>query len=641
MRTGVVCYVERSGGGTIINRVRLVGPGVIRSWTAPAMSGALASDAAGPGPAVHAAKLAARWIGESLASVGIRRLSAVCLDADGAVCAWLSSPSADAQVVRATIEQSAADGDGSGAGVGAARLLSLSSAEGVGGLMSDTTVQAIATLSPEPRKRLSLPGKAADTSIVQAKHRYAVLAVPDAPIRVLLDELDAKSIEVACAMSIWHAMADAWDQPTTSASRMGIAGVVESSPPGAVILVEPDGRLIWAWMRDGELVASGSMRLATRSRRMDPAASPVSALSVPLSSGPASAQTSPEAETFIDFTKSDAGRMAMDWLAWSAQLGHCPQRVVCLIAPNLTGGMDAESGQSDTGPEALVKHLAAVWPGATFDGATHNDPVGATLGRIAGIQSGDEPEVLVAARLTDVLPVHMRGRELLTGLSTRAGRADKRLHQWIALTLFALACGLGILAYLLSSSASQARERVDELRTQRRELLTSLEKDGIATNLVASPNPKEQLDGALNKLREQIRTVRMPKPVLSEVSRVLAAMEVVAPVDPPEAGGPAPTQLMELEVNAIMVKVQVVVPDAETGPKVLDALTKQDGVLRYQGQAMAAQPGASRQYVLTSSWPDDIRLPVRPAAPASKPTQKPAAPIPVVPPSTTPMGGQS
>jgi hypothetical protein len=632
MPGGVVCYIERGGGGAVIRRLRLVGAGVVRQWTAPERS--LAPDEAGPG--VAAARAGARWIAEALSSVGVRRLAGVCVDADGAVCAWLSAPSPDPSVVQATIAQSAAESDGSGAGVGAARLLAMSAPDGAAGLAGDTSVQALATIDPNdeaaaPRRALSLRRPAAATP--GAKHRYAVLAVPDAPVRVLLDELDALGVEVACALSLWHALASAWDAGAGSRSSRVVAS---DAPPAAVLMVDPAGSLVWAWTREGELVAGGAMRLATRARGLErDAAGNSSAASdglITAQQAAAAKNPSPPADAptpmgpgedvaLIDFTPADAGRLTMDWLAWSAQLGHCPRRVVCLSVPTLTGGPDAGSG----GPEALARNLARVWPNATIDGAVHQDPVGATLARLAGLGAqGDDPAPAPAD--ASALPVEQRPRAVLTGLSSRPGRADRRLYQWVAAALAAGALVVGALGWKVQQSSDDARAAAADLSAQRLKLLKDLESRGVDPTLSKTPfKAPERLNAALGRLREQAAQLKPPRPYLTELVRVLTALKGVndGVTDPePAAPGepPAPsrkTLLSEIDMSPVAASVKLTVPDAVLGPQILDRLQHLPGQLPWEGvyPATFTSTTSGRAYTLTALWPTTPPPAATPAKP--------------------------
>ncbi len=647
MSGGVVCYIERTPGGGGIRRLRLIAAGLARQWTAPEPS-AVSSIDAGAGSGVSAARAGATWIAETLQAVGLKRLAAVCVDAEGSVCAWLSAPSADSAVVRDTIVQAGSEGDSS-TGIGAARILSgADTASGGGpGFLDATSVQALATLDPEEPARSSLSFRRKQPVTMVRKQRFAVISVQDAIVRVLLDELDARSIEVERVLSIWHAMASGWDgaQPASISDRL----VSASSSGGAVILVEPSGRLIWAWTRAGELVAGGAMRLAAHSKQnrsadATAAASPRDAALAPLDTTSASVFSPPEDDrpsVSLEFAGAEAGRLSLDWLSWSAQLGHCPQRVVCLSAPSVCDS----SPDRPMGPEALFAHLAARWPGATIDGAVHDDPIGATIGRLAGL--GPETPRLSTDELSAsaALPFHARPREALIDLSRRPGRADRRLHQWIGVALIAAAALVAVFGYKIKSSINAAEAQLKAARDARIAALKDAEK--YSENVTKSLKPEGQLEGALARVRDQAKYLKVPRPVIEEAANVFAALADVnanapAPVAtatptpatpgaPPPPAAPGRTQLTEMEFSAVAATAKLSVPDAATGPNVLATLTNTRYVLTWQGNTVGSGgvAGGNRIYVLQAIWPDNLtpapRKPAASSVPAGTPAAAPAA----------------
>lgn len=661
MSGGVVCYIERTPGGGGIRRLRLIAAGLARQWTAPDASAVSSIDAGASSgaatPGVNAARAGATWIAETLQGVGLKRLAAVCVDAEGSVCAWLSAPSADSNVVRDTILQSGSDGDSS-TGIGAARILSGADAASGGGpgFLSETSVQALATLDPEESSANGFSLKRKAPVSLARKQRFAVLSVHDAIVRVLLDELDARSIEVERVVSIWHAMASGWDgsQPASISDRLVSAG----SASAAVILVEPSGRLIWAWTRAGELVAGGAMRLAAHSKLVRPAdattpESPQRDTALAPLDTTSSVFTQPEDDrpsVTLEFSKAEAGRLSLDWLSWSAQLGHCPQRVVCLSAPSVCDS----SPDRPMGPEALFAHLASRWPGATVDGAVHDDPIGATIGRLAGL-GPESPRIGEGDLPAAALPFHQRPREALIDLSRRPGRADRRLHQWIGIALIAAAALVAVFGYQIKSSISTAEAQLKAAKDARVAALKEAEK--FSENVSKQPKPEAALEGSLARVRDQAKYLKSPRPIIEEAAYVFAALAdvnanapaPVAPATPATPGAipqPAPgrTQLIEMELSAVACSAKLSVPDAATGPNVLATLTANRHVLTWQGstQSGTGVAGGNRTYVLLATWPDNMTpaphkpaassaapaaaTPPAPTAPAATPDAKPADP---------------
>ncbi len=655
MSGGVVCYVERAPGGGGIRRLRLIAAGLTRQWNAPEGRSVSSIDG-GAGSAVMAARAGAQWIAETLDAVGLKRLAALCLDSEGSICTWISSSSAEPSVVKATIVQSGAESDGSGAGVGAARLLAMADGGAGGGVGMDTSVQALATLEPESggSSRMSLKKKA--PAELPRKQRLAVLAVQDAVARVLLDELDRLGIETERVVSLWHAMAGAWDR--SQAASLSDRLVSAQSPGGAVILVEPAGRLVWAWTRAGELVAGGTMRLATRARAADePASESLATRDAGVARAIAPENT--EAALAVDFTHSDAGRLAVDWLSWSAQLGHCPERVVCLSVPSLG---DPEKGETGgLGPEALFANLAKAWPGATIDGAVHQDPIGATLARLAGL--GPEEHRSAKDEAKAALPYHARPREALADLTARPGRADRRLHQWIGISLCAAAGLTAVAGWRLHQSAGLAQDELDAAKKARTEAMASAAATVGLPNL--GPKPLDSLETALRKVREQNKSLKPPRPILEEVVRVLSAVREVeaemhadaapapatgtpapdapaspdgataaagTPADPnaPKTDAPAAPRkivMTDLEVSQVAGKAVFMVPDAATGPTILLRVLGKSGVLKWDGTTGSGALNQPRPYTLLAPWPtEDTRAAASTPAAAKPPEKKPEPP---------------
>ena len=590
MSGGVVCYVERELGGAVIKRVRLVAAGLTRTWTAPD-AGAVSSAAQpteGPGAALSNAKLAGKWIAETLESVGLRRLAWLCVDADGSVCAWLSAPSPDQAVIEASILQAAQDaGAGDAAGLGAGRLLAMASPSGATGLavVPDTSMQALATIDEvpvedaAPKKKL-IGGGAGARPVSGRKHRFAVLAVPDAPVRVLIDELDQLGVEVDAVCSLWHAMAQAWDRAA------GGSALESSGESFASVLVEPSGRLVWSWSTGGQLVAGGTMRLATLAR----AASEPAPETMPVD-GATRRMMDPDLPPMLEFTSSEVGRLVMDWLAWSVQLGQCPRRMVCLATPTLTdGGVE--------GAGALGRKLAAAWPGATVDAGTYDDPVGATIARLAGLGGEDTPAPTAG-------PAGMSARSVLMPLSSRASRADRSKYRWAAAGVLMCAVAVGAVGWQLGRAARAAEDAADQAAKARLAKLVELE--AIIPGLSQDRDAKGTLETKVNKLREEAGKIRAPRPVIEETLRLLKALSTVHDV-----------KLTEFDCNAMFnAKAVLTVPDAETGPAVLEQLRAIPGVLPWTGTVPASfSSSAARSYVLTGIWP--IEDP-RPQTPASKP----------------------
>lgn len=594
MSRTVVCYLERVAGGSLIRRVRLVGEGgptgLDRSWTAPALTVAAGGDGGegeggggvGPGgEAVNHTRAAARWVADMLGTLGTRRLAMLCLDPDGSLCTWLSAPSADPTVIRATLVQPDADGELGGGG--AARLLALGAGSSAGFGAGDASLQALATMDrPSGRGR----SRAAEAG----KKRLAVMAVPDAPVRVFLDELDSRGVEVDQVVSLWHALAMAWDPGRPEPGEPGAERVVATvSPAAAIVAVDPLGRLVWAWSQSGQLVAGGQMRLRTV------AGGPASAAGAGAPAGDELAGV-PEAGTArrveadserpdgrgpegaVEFTVADTGRLVLDWLSWSAQLGHCPQRVACL-GPAPVSGADALPD-----PGLIGRSLGEAWPSATVGVAVHDDPVGATLRRLLSHDIASEhrraAELEVATGSDDP-------RAALVSLSARPGRVDRRMHTWVAVGVAAIALVVGSVGWKFHRAAVRADRSIQEANERRRDALASMK--GVVAGIEASTNPRQDLQNEIDRLTKQNNAIKAPRPLLTEMAALLNAI-----------AGHDDVKIDRFDLNPITGVVNLRVPDAETGPRILEQIKKLPMFMKWDGSTPAGgmNPGGERRYNL-------------------------------------------
>lgn len=582
----MVCYLERGPGGSTLRRVRLVGAAFDRAWTAP-VAGEIGSGSGGSdgAAAVSAVKSAAKWVAETLKGLGTSRLDTICLDGEGGVCTWLSAPSASQSVVSATIQQSVLSG-AEGAGGSAGRLIAAGIASGgeAGGFESDVSVQALAVADEEPRGSMRLPfiGRAADSG--GSRERFAVLSMRDAPVRVFIDELDARGIEVGAVESIWHALASTWDPGAPQAGEPA----PERTPVSAVVMTDPSGRLVWSWSSAGELLAAGQIRLRQVVRREErPAPSMVSGAELALAEPGAARRIGndePEEIAGLECTGAEVGRIVMDWLAWSAQLGRVPDRILCFGPLTLPDpGNGASQWLGGPSPASLAEGLGRAWAGAQIDAAAHEDPIGATLARLAGVGPlGAHPPKV---------EVDDPRRELLT-LSARPGRADRFMYRSMAIGLVAAAVLVAAAGWQFHRAAGGGADAIAEAQQRQADALKSVAT--IAPNIERDPGAAVGiLRGKINELEQINRSLKPQKPILQELARVLRAIE-----------GSADTRIREITLNAAVGSARLVVPDAETGPAIFERLNGIPGVIPWRGQ-QAPLIGNERLYVLTGTWPTD------------------------------------
>lgn len=320
-----ICYLAQDPRSGKIRSLRLVnerlGGSADQAWAArPDEGGELAT---------QVSDAAAGWLAERLAAAGgstPAELSLLCIDVEGSLCSWLSTPSSDIKTVETLARQApAADTD-----AGSAPLTPLAH---FAQSPLDASVQPLGL-------EVAADVKPAKRGVVAPNKRIPVLVAADAPARLLLDAIDARGVRVLRVASLWQAMAAAWDPPPA-----GEAAALTNANTVATVMVDPVGRIVWTWSISGALLAAGTQRV--------PMVRADSGADVP----------SP--------TQDQAARLCAEWLSWSAQLGSGPTRVA-VIAPE-----DAPACA------AFGEALAKLWKGATVDFVTAPDPLLATLKRVA------------------------------------------------------------------------------------------------------------------------------------------------------------------------------------------------------------------------------------------------------------------
>lgn len=587
--SGMVCYFERFAGGNGLRRVRLVGAAFDRAWTAPGASGEVVSGAGeGHGAAVAGVRAGARWVAETLRSLGVSRLDVLVLDPEGGVCAWLSAPSPDQRMLAATVQQAALGGV-EGAGGSATRLIAagmLAGENGAFGGEGDVSLQALAVADESPaagRRVLRLPGRRAGAGLGEQRQRFGVISVRDAAARVFIDELDARGIEVGSVCSTWHALGAAWDPGAPRAGEEP-ADVAQTC---AVVLTDPAGRIVWAWSTAGEIVAAGTVRLRQVSHRAPGPASQPGAIALPGADEPSGEVSG------LECTGADVGRLVMDWLSWSAQLGRSPDRIVC-VGPATLPGLPGSPGHGPSwlggpAPVSVAEGLGRAWEGATIDAAVHDDPVGATLTKLAGVGP-------VGARPAHAARADDDPRRELLALSARPGRADRWMFRWMAAGLLAAGAAVAVVGWRFHSAASDARQRVEQAAAARRTLLKDLDSLVPGVSNYDGPAAIGRLQGKATELEQVNKSLRAQRPILQELERVLLAVD-----------GSEGVRFADLTLNAAVGSVRLRVPDAEAGPAIFDRITASPypGCMPWRGTTPAALTGDERFYVLTGSWPTE------------------------------------
>jgi hypothetical protein len=377
----------------------------------------------------------------------------------------------------------------------------------------------------------------------------------------------------------------------------------------AVIMIDPLGRLVWAWSQDGLLGAAGSIRL-----RILPAQRPVEASAPPpLDADPgdfgssalqgARRVTAPDTapgvqaiadEPILECAQADVGRLIMDWLSWSAQLGHTPDRIVCI-------GPTTVSSRSRVGPIAAPEVLPAppavqvsvpealsqAWPGAVIDAAIHDDPVGATLNRLRG-WTGDSRDAQAAPRALDV--GQNDARSALLELTRRPGRIDRHLYRWLALAITAAAAAILVVGWRLNSLAAISRETARQTAQEKRDLLKSV--DSLIPGVSSRAYPLGELSTKLVQLKEQRSKISRSSPVLAEVTRVLEAMRDLDAL-----------RIVDVNISADLASAKVNLPadDTESGQFLLDRAGSMPGSITWTGSE-GVRHDDRRDYNLLGHW---------------------------------------
>ncbi len=268
----------------------------------------------------------------------------------------------------------------------------------------------------------------------------AVLETPDAAVRLLFDALDARGVRVGEALSLWHALA------------RRVEGGLE-----CIVAADRPDRLLWAWGHEGGLVAAGMCRQPSADSPGNPA----------------------------------AGRLALDWLTWSAQLGRTPDRFTLI-------------GEVSDVPDAI----ASVWPSAKTEVVTTADPLRELLqGAAQAVSPESDP------------------RRSTPTLTRRPSRSHRRVYRLAAFSVVLLAIGIAGLGVRAQRAAGAYHDARAQLRTDARELVR-----------VASPGNENNPD-LVSALDSHFATIKRdhprleppptPKPIYSELQRLLDAIEKV------------------------------------------------------------------------------------------------------------------
>ncbi|HED53288.1 MAG TPA: hypothetical protein ENJ00_03705 [Phycisphaerales bacterium] len=431
-------YLERDPSGQRLLAVRLIGEHDEQRWTAP--------DDATPDVAV---RQAAEWIrsqiDESGGSVGL-----LCLDPRGAVCSWIDIPERTEAMIRASVRQAQPGAWGEWA------KPPNKDAQSIPGIVESLVPPMGATYEPVSARAES------------STKRAAVLAMGDLPVRVLIDALDELRVPVQRIATLWHVMATAWDPAAEFVPSDDVLTTTPAAMDTAVVMIEPGSRVQWAWSDGGSLLAAGSARIE-----------------------PTALVDDADARSF------GVGRLATDWLAWSAQLGRAPRRVLCLIT-------DGEG--TDEGLGAFGRAIGQIWPEASVDLVRVDDPISATFARLQERTAGGKPR----RKLSE--------HDQIESLANRPGRTHRGMFRWVAAAVLIAAVGLAVLGSKLRAAGADAKKQIAGIKSETGQLiLASLgaEADPVYPELTL----QSKLDEARQKVNET-SSLRPTYPVLEAVDNI-------------------------------------------------------------------------------------------------------------------------
>lgn len=527
--TGPVVYVERDASGQRLTGLRVVAErGLEERYRVPEEA-----------EVAQAVGFAAQWLRSRLEAQSGAGIGMLCLDPRGSVCSWLDVPSDEAPVVRAAVRQKPAgmwgEWPASAALAGAGTVEALVPAEG-------SSLQVVGA-----PKAAASGGLALRRSAPTESRRSAVIGLSDLPVRLLIDELDGLRIGIGRVVTLWQAMALAWDPSAERVDAGGDPLVSSGHAETAVVLVEPSGRVQWVWSSEGVLLAAGSSMLEEGAL-----------------AGDAKARA------------SGAGRLAVDWLAWTAQLGRSPRRVYCLVD---------ESHGSAEGVGAFGEAVSGVWPGAAVDLMRVEDPVLATLSRLSERTPGGKLRRDPARAGT------------VAGLSARPGRAHRSMYKWTAGAIAVGALALGALGYQLRGSAAGARAEERKVRSETGALILSELGDR------ADPvYPQLSLQTMLNETEQAVqarRQLRDVQPVLRAVDDVAFYVGSMRGVQLTRIVVDQPTLLLELETETT--------EQAETASETLNRAMQ--GFVNWSRGTMRPGTGGRTRVSITGYWVDGAAAP--------------------------------
>lgn len=483
----VACFIESD-----LSLVRLVGEGVDETWRAPAFA-----DGAG-GSAVtrmlSRARDAANWTASRLGRS--RKLGAVVISVEDALCARVSAPSAARDVLSAALIQREREWTSDTGG---------------------TTVQALA----QPRRRARRAEENGD-AIAPISGRMTVIELHDGPVRLWLDQLDRQGISPDTVETLWNGLAEAW--PARAADDHALTAVV----------LDLDDMAVWSWSRGRELVAAGH------------AAKPAP-----------EAQSETESSTSSEPSSSPPPRLALDWLAWAAQLGDAPRNLV-VVSPD---------------PAPLEDLIRERWPDSRIDARAAADPLGRTL--LALARAGAETD---------------DPRRCVVDLTHRPGRAHRWLSYWTVGAILLLATAIAGLGVRQRLAITDARRLTADLQAEIQERVREIDPA-----LAGNPAPARALRSVLVQAREENKPIEAPLapyPIFDELLLAAGAISM-------EIADKEDANVRSMKIDELQAEITIAIPDFATGETIFDRLRTSDSRLDWRNTFLGAPPTTQR---LLAAW---------------------------------------
>jgi len=477
--THAAVYLSTSDRGARLRQLRVLVGERDERWSAPEQTSS-APDA----PLPEHERDAARWLKERLATDRRTkdRIAALVIDGTGSMFAWSDIPQGVEPVAITESLKRAGSVQPDVMGIESEPVSPLAAAPEID-LPEGLTIEPLADATDT------------DVDAEESIRRIAIGAVPDLASRLLLDQLDAMGIETGAVMSIWHAIALAWNSPASSPDHQAGNAIVDApaqtSTTAAVVIDADSKRLLWAWTRGHKTVACGSCRLAR------------------------------------DGTAPDwvFARLCAEWLGWSSQLGVTPARVLVVHDP-VANSVASTSADSSPPPAAV---LAQHWPQCTVDAVEMDDPLLATLSRAVDRHEAD-PE--------------RASSEQLQSLTERPGRLQRSSRRWTSIGMIVAAIAMGFGAWRLSEAAGQAQIAGSQVRELWRDRVTVIDSRALEPGVL---DPILFLEDELAARQREVAPVARRRPVMTELESIALVI------------GYDGVELQELNVSQLSISLRLLV----------------------------------------------------------------------------------